>query len=222
MATKKRQLLPSLDELESEAKRRRGLFSSVKDSFEVLSQADFFSLPPTTKLGNFASDEKLCWLISRYSFDVVAKLCASIKVLPSTLTENQKITVLQEDLPQLSQEDLKGLLSFVMNELSDTISNFAANRMIILAPPVENCYECQRRLASYNSCLVKCYTTKGAVKCRKFTLRCIECKLLYNYAQFGNKRDLGFRYYPVQREFVEASDTTYIERNLLELQCSLA
>ena len=48
---------------------------------------------------------------------------------------------------------------------------------------------------------------------RKFTLRCTRCKLLYNYAQYGNKHELGFRYYPFQRDFVEASDTTYMERS---------
>ena len=39
----------------------------------------------------------------------------------------------------------------------------------------------------------------------KFTLRCTRCKLLYNYAQYGNKHELGFRYYPFQRGFVVAS-----------------
>ena len=221
MATKKRRLLPSLDELEFEAKRHKAAFSTVHESFKSLSEVDLFSLPPA-KLRKFTSDEKLSWLITRYSFDVVAKLCSSVKVLPSTLTENQKVTILQKDLPQLSLEVIKVLLSFVTNELSDTVGSFTANRVAILAPPVGHCYDCQQPLSSYGSCQVKCYTTNGAVKCEKFTLRCTECKLLYNYAQFGNKHDLGFRYYPLQREFVEASDTTYIERNLLELQCSLA
>ena len=124
---------------------------------------------------------------TRYSFGVVSMLCGFVKVLPSTLTENQKVTILQKDLPQLSREDIKDLLSFVINELSDTISSFTANRVIILVPPVEHCYDCQQPLSSYSLCQVKCYTTNGAVECQKFTLRCTKRKLLYNYAQFGNK-----------------------------------
>ena len=42
------------------------------------------------------------------------------------------------------------------------------------------------------------------------------------FLQFGNKHKLGFRHYPIQRDFVEASDMAYIDRNLLEFQCSLA
>ena len=48
--TRKR-LLPSLDELESEAKRHKVSSKNVNESFKSLSEVDLFSLP-SAKLGN--------------------------------------------------------------------------------------------------------------------------------------------------------------------------
>ena len=223
MSTKKtrKRLLPSLDELESEAKRHKVSSKNVHESFKYLSEVDLFSLP-SAKLGKITSDEKLCWLFSRYSFSAVAKLCSCIKSLPSALTQQQKITIIQEELPQLCPEIITNMLSFVTVELSDAIDCFASKETVILAPPVDHCYECQQSLSPYNSCRVKCYTSDGAMHGVKFTLCCTQCKLFYINAQFGNKHELGFRYYPILRDFVEASDAAYVDRNLLEFQCSLA
>lgn len=68
---------------------------------------------------------------------------------------------------------------------------------------------------------VKCYTLDGYCEGIKFTLRCRECNLGYNYSQFGNKSD-GFRFYPEERKFIEVSDTVFFSREMLEFQCSLA
>ena len=146
-------------------------------------------------------------------------MCSCIKSLSSALTQQQKITIIQE---KLYPEIITNILSFVTVELSDAISCFASKEAVILAPPVDHCYKCQQSLSPYNSCRVKCYTSDGAMYGVKFTLHCTQCKPFYNYAQFGNKHKLGFRYYSIQRDFVEASDTVYIDRNLLEFQCSLA
>lgn len=222
MASKKKRLLPRLDELESEAKRHKTSSKNVHESFKSLSEVDLFTLP-SAKLEKMTTDQKLCWLISRYSFSTIAKLFSCLRSLPPVLTQQYKIAIIQEELPQLSPEVIKDMLNFMTAELSDTISHFVmTNRVVILAPPVDHCYECHQSLSHYNSCQVKCYTSKGVMPGRKFTLRCMKCKLFYNYAQFGNKHDLGFRYYPIQQDFVEASDTSYMERGLLEFQCSLA
>ena len=222
MSTKRKSsLLPSLEDLRSDAKRYRTTSKNVHDSFRSLSEVNLFDLPPGN-LAKITNDQKLFWLISKYSFSVIAKMCSVIKSLPSVLTEQQKATIIQEQLPELSPETIKKILSFITFELSDVIGFFTVNEVVILAPPVDCCYECQQMLSPYNSCQVRCFTRTGAVHGYKFTLRCVRCKLLYNYDQFGNKHELGFRYYPVQRNFVEASDTAYMERSLLELQCSLA
>lgn len=218
---RKKSLLPSLEDLQSDAKRYKATSKNVHDFCKSLSEVDLFELPPG-KLSKITKDEKLCWLISQYSFTVVAKVCSCIKSLPSVLSQQQKAAIIQEELPQLSMETVKNMLSFVTSELSDAVGFFTSNEVVILAPPVDHCYECQQLLSPCNSCQVRCYTRSGAMYGHKFTLRCIQCKLLYNYAQFGNKHELGFRYYPIQRDFIEASDTSYMERNLLEFQCALA
>ena len=183
--------------------------------------SNFLSCRSASFSVKLTKDEKICWLISHYSFTVVAKVCSFLKCLPSALTEKQQISIMQEELPMLSAESISKMLSFITSQLSDAIPCFSARDDIILSPPVDSCYECQQLLSPYNSCQLRCYTTTGAMHGHKFTLRCTR-KLFYNYTQYGNKHELGFRYYPSQRGFVEASDTTYIERNLLELQCSHA
>ena len=65
-------------------------------------------------------------------------------------------------------------------------------------------------------------TLSGVKPVTKVTLRCQPCKLLYNYSQFGNKSELGFRYYQEMQPMVEVTDATFVERKLLEFQCNLA
>ena len=76
-------------------------------------------------------------------------------------------------------------------------------------------------LIENHHCWVKLYTLAGMHEA-EVTLRCVRCKISYNYDKWGDKIDNGFRYYPVAREFVEVNDTTYFERQLQNLQCSLA
>ena len=95
---------------------------------------------------------------------------------------------------------------------------------LVLAPPVHHCYDCDGHLTCNHITTVKCYTCTGARQSTKVTLRCKRCGISYNYAQFGDKSGLGFRYYPTRRKYVEESQTQCIftDMQLLELQCSLA
>ena len=88
-------------------------------------------------------------------------------------------------------------------------------------------YDCEQPLVSYNSCQVKCYTTNGISTGKKFTLSncCLRCTLYFNYAQFGNKRERGFRFYPMQRSLNFCwSIRVYTQRITIaiEFQCCLA
>ena len=123
----------------------------------------------------------------------------------------------------LSYEEIRNLTTFILREIPSMPEMFVADSEPILAPPVDCCYGCEQPLVANNSCQVKCYTNNGVATGRKFTLRCVHCNLYYNnYAQFGNKRDKGFRFYPTEQSFVEVSDSTYLHRELLEFQCCLA
>ena len=68
---------------------------------------------------------------------------------------------------------------------------------------------------------VKCYTLDGYKDGTKSTLRCRQCNISYNYSQFCDKVETGFRFYPEQRSFVEVSDTVFFSRELLEFQCCM-
>ena len=221
MAAKKRKLLPSLEDLEHKAKVQKEASKVAKDSVESLSGLDLFSLS-SSKQQKLTSDEKLCWLISRFSFKTVSTMCSMLRALPSTLTKHQKITIMQEQV-QLCQTSIEDMLSF-LDVMPEVVKAFSESQcgLVVLAPPVGHCLECRQRLTAYNKCQVKCYLSNGAMYGQKCTLRCTHCKLYYNYSQYGNKHERGFRYYPSPQSFIEASDTTFIRRDLLELQCSLA
>ena len=49
-----------------------------------------------------------------------------------------------------------------------------------------------------------------------------DARISYNYCQFGSKKSMGFRFYPMQREYIEATDTSYFEQSHTEFQCCLA
>ena len=77
-------------------------------------------------------------------------------------------------------------------------------------------------LVAYHTCNAKYYSCNNAYIVKKYTLRCVKCNLLYNYSQYGDKHQTGFRYYSQERWAVEITDTVYFDRILLEWQCSLA
>ena len=91
----------------------------------------------------------------------------------------------------------------------------------ILAPPTRICFECGSSLSFYHTCEAELYTLSGVKPATKVTLLCQLCKLLYNYSQFGNKLQLGYRYYQEMQLMVEVTDATFVERKLLEFQCNL-
>ncbi len=78
-----------------------------------------------------------------------------------------------------------------------------------LGPPVEECYNCSRKLVSYLATGVKLFTSIGVKTVEKVTLRCKECNLIYGPIQFGNKHTEGFQFYTEEQLIVEVTDTVY-------------
>ena len=91
----------------------------------------------------------------------------------------------------------------------------------LLGPPTCTCYECGSSLVKYHECCVRCYSTSGFELANIVTLCCLNCSQFCNYAQFGNKRILGFRFYPEPRVYIEANDAVLVHRKLFEFQCCL-
>ncbi|XP_064407505.1 uncharacterized protein LOC135352252 isoform X1 [Halichondria panicea] len=121
-------------------------------------------------------------------------------------------------------DDAHLLASFITIHCPHLIATFTSNHPspTLLAPPVSNCFECQRQLTSNHDCEVTLYTLSGVKKLPKVTLRCQPCGLTYNYAMWGRKQTSGFQYYQSQQNLIEVYDTVFFTRPLLEFQCSLA
>jgi hypothetical protein len=116
----------------------------------------------------------------------------------------------------LNQERLN-----VTSELELALNTSSALCSSLFAPPTRECITCQRRLVSYHTTNVMYYRCSGVLVATKISLRCQECGLLYNYAQYGNKTSTGFRFYETERDAIEVTDGVFFERKLLDLQCSL-
>lgn len=213
--------LPSLDTLFKQEEKRRKCSKDLVEHFEALSVIEFNSTD-LSQLENIPEGAKICWLFSKYSVDTIMKVCRCESLFPVGMTETQRKENIASQagvsvqvasfLQEFVREQCPSLLTAVMDSSCD----------LVLGPPTASCYQCGSGLVQYHQCSVKCYSTQGFQAAQKITLRCKECKLLYNYSHFGNKRELGFRFYPDARDYVEAKDTVLIHRQLLELQCNLA
>ena len=109
----------------------------------------------------------------------------------------------------------------LQNECSEFVSSFH-KELLVLAPPLAECPTCSSNLVCYHECTARVYELNGVTILPKITLHCIGCKLIFRYSQFGNKKSLGFRYYENERPYIEVTDTVFVNRRLLEFQCSLA
>lgn len=121
------------------------------------------------------------------------------------------------------------------NDVNPTMQRYASKSFLIdftligifhvhrfLVPPTTTCNNCSKNLSLHHDPVnVKCFTLTGLEKTVKLSLRCRSCKLNYNYSQYGNMK-LGYHYYNEQRDFVEASDVAYIDRDLCCLFTSFA
>ncbi len=123
----------------------------------------------------------MCWLLSQHSVETVATVCRTIASLPDGMNELQRSNVIAGQAGELP----------TMPPGREFGSESEAP--LVLCPPTSVCYEFGGDLSRYHSCRVKCYGLQGMKKAKKNTSRCAGCRLLHNYAQFGNERELGFR-----------------------------
>lgn len=198
-------------------------YDTVKSHLEGLNSVDICALSPK-RLHKLSEDQKLSCLILKYGFNAVSTCAAALTRLPVSLPKSQLLKVISQQT-SLPTTDVATLLEMLRNHCSNLLTSAMwpnVNLPNLMAPGVSECIQCGSSLAPYHSCDVTCYTLTGPSKFTKVTLRCQGCRILYNYSQFGNKNDTGFRFYPNQQEYVEVTDTVYYERGLLEFQCSLA
>lgn len=219
MAAKKRRFMPDLDELECKRKQTKSAMKGVEAAVKQLKDINLMNI-----MSNSLSEEcSLLWLISLYGLPLIFRVLSCFNALPKALTENQMLHYLSRYCG-CPVEETKALLSFVQTSCPSLLEMLRPqdDLPVVLAPPVGECIVCGRRLVSNHCTKVKYYAEGGVSYADKVTLRCVDCKLFYNLTQYGNKSDLGFRFYPEVGRVVEATDSVCATRSLGEFQCSLA
>ena len=89
--------------------------------------------------------------------------------------------------------------------------------VVFLGPPTTTCTRCSRSLETHNPPVkVIVYTMTGPLLGTKITLRCVHCCLSYRYSRYGSEAE-GYQYYSHQRQFVEASQVCYVDRELHQM-----
>lgn len=218
----RKRFLPSVDELVQQSKRKKGMLSGVRDAYTRMKNTEFVDVS-RHDVGMLSEDELACWLVAKLGFLKTIKLFSAVNMVPESVTAKQRSEIVCQccGISESEYDELKSLLDAICEKNIDPgVAVF--EDPLVLAPPVHHCYDCDGHLTCNHITTVKCYTCTGARQSTKVTLRCKGCGISYNYAQFGDKSGLGFRYYPTRRKYVEVSDTVYFHRQLLELQCSLA
>ena len=217
---KKPRLLPTLDELHSQRGADKAIATVIKTAVDRMRDTD--NVTSVERLRDLHPDNILVWLIAKHGSTTIFSLMKAFHSLPNSLTECQREAMLMQACPSgISNNDLK-MVCTILSELCTNDLSTTPQPTYIMAPPTATCIECGDKLVAYHSCDVKYYSTKEVHYAKKFTLRCAKCCLLYNYSQYGDKHERGFRYYPQEQPAVEVTDTVYFDRQLLDWQCSLA
>ena len=190
MAEKRR--LPDPEEMLRAKKRRKSLL----DICEQLKGIDLFLLlESSAAIPNIPEDHCIAWLVLKYGAQAVFSAASLHSTVPSTLTKHRRLLVIEKLCGGVvSSEVATNILSVAEQDcpsLLDTCRPHQAS-VNVLTPPVGDCLECGQSLVAYHSCHGRLYTVEGVKEVEKETMRCMECKLFYNYSQYGNKREVSY------------------------------
>ena len=227
------------------AKRRKTSKAILPDPFDIVaSQAgltqtiqEFLdslrSVDASLLNSQLVRDEEttLYWLFANFGIMQVLRVANVAASVPKYgLSTKQRLDIIKDVISAESrfgqlQVDCVDMILLVLNKcpsFSAMSEDMCPAKNTILCPPTSVCYTCSSTLVKHHDCQVRVYSTTGVSKASKVTLRCKKCSLIYNYSQYGNKHNIGFRFYTKERNLVEVTDCLYFDRHLFELQCSLA
>ena len=175
-------------------------------------------------------EECVSFALGNYGYDTVMNVIETAKSVPSVLPEKIWVEVCKEVSGQ-EPEQFESVYHFLRNKCPFLLSSTktSGRDLKVLAPPTGHCLKgckdrqgCPLQLVLNNKpCDVRFFSGLGPSKKLKVCLKCWKCCTTYNFCQFGNCKE-GFRFYDTPRDAIEASDVTIVDRDLFELQCSLA
>ena len=228
MAAKKRKLaLPKhLGEAEALARADASCTAAIKEAHASLHRVKLEDANATS-LRNLNSEEVITWLVTKCGIQKIKDVSSFLEYLPHTIPPAQRTNYIRAHLGSAADTDLVCNIigSGKCSPLTNAIFDNAASSLKVLAPPVKQCLRCASNLVHNHNCRVKVYALHLphlAQHAEKVTLRCLKCRITYNYSTWGDKHENGFVYYENPRKLDEVNDTTYFDRKVLELQCSLA
>ena len=192
----KKRFLSSL----TERKRKR---SDISEGMERLKNV---SLSELSDLCSVLSKDDILWFLQAKVPNAL-RLAEIVRALPSAMPKATKNTLLAyyfktfAAVGEIDREKFVDLLLFCTAGQHKSGNDVA--EMEILAPPISNCTKCKSPLISQNKmCTVTVFTLQKVQSAMKLSCRCKDCKLNYGYSMFGNAEE-GFRFYEVQRPYVE-------------------
>ena len=137
MATKKRRLMPNLEELEGKRRRTKTTLKEVEEAVMHLKDSNLIDIRGQDSL---SEEHCILWLVSSYGLQVVFRLVSCWNVLPKAITELQALRYISAYC-NLPLEDVKTLLSFVQvscPSLFDALKS-PVDLPEVVAPPVRAC-----------------------------------------------------------------------------------
>ena len=164
----------------------------LKKAFSLLNEIDVLS----SCKPKISADQVLCLLISKFGWHAISGIASTINSLPNVLTEKQFSTFLERRCTELGVvlagecADVDKVAQVLQNECGEFVSSFH-KELLVLAPPLSECPTCSSSLVCYHECMARVYEMDGVTTLPKITLRCLNCKMLFGYSQFGNKKQLG-------------------------------
>ncbi|XP_022102484.1 uncharacterized protein LOC110985613 [Acanthaster planci] len=167
-------------------------------------------------------NEQFGLAVSKFGFEEVSRVVRAIEV--SSISTLYDPCILASTL-EVDVKLIKLLLGQLRSTASDhttTSASSATGPNFFLVPPYSTCLECGLELKPHNQPVkVKVVTLQGCFKGLKSNLRCRNCSLTYRYDCYGSS-SRSFHLYEKVQPFIEASNVVYFQRDLFELQVSLA
>ena len=219
--SKRAKLLPDLDELASRTRTTKKVFEEFNRDTEAMHSLSLEHDVSPKLQESLTEDQVFILLACKVGITSICRASSLLSRLPPSTPNQMRQRYL--DTHSLGDSELSSMVKILSSRCASTMKSLSDSltHQLLLAPPTQICLECGMDLAFYHFCKVKHYSFEGVTTMDKLPLRCTQCGLLYNYAQYGNKHSLGFRHYELPRENVEVNDCVYFDCKLLEFQCSL-
>ena len=164
-------------------------------------------------------------LIATVGLEGLLNLRHAMSMVPQNVPDRStRIVSLVTEQVQVSPDRIKRCI-----QLIEKLHVVEGHYQRSLSPPVSCCINEKCHMQGKFGSLVKhhdpttvtVYTLAGPEVAMKQALKCKGCSFIYNYSMYGKKLTEGERYYSTERDLLEVSDTSYCERELFEVFCSL-